>query len=85
MKKQKLIDVNMQDNILSLMGFGTFMVENPEVIINALKTGYHHLDLAEKNYSNSPMIKTTLVNAFCYGGLGLSRMRLVNNESSEVE
>jgi hypothetical protein len=35
-KKQRL------DNILSfpsLMGFGTFMVENPEVIINALKTG----------------------------------------------
>jgi hypothetical protein len=44
MKKQKLIDVNMQDNILSSIGFGTFMVENPEVIINALKTGYHHLD-----------------------------------------
>ena len=71
-KKQRL------DNILSfpsLMGFGTFMVENPEVIINALKTGYRHLDLAE-NYKNLANVKSALEKAFSSvqdGGLGLSR------------
>ena len=36
----------------SLMGFGTFKVDNSEVIINALKIGYRHLELAE-NYKKS--------------------------------
>ena len=34
-------------NKIPLMGFGTFSVENPMVIFNALSVGYRHLDLAE--------------------------------------
>ena len=47
---QKLNDEHI-DN-LSLIGFGTFKVDNSRVIINALKIGYRHLDLAE-NYKKS--------------------------------
>jgi len=36
MKKQKLSNP-------SLMGFGTFKVDNSEIIINALRIGYCHL------------------------------------------
>ena len=68
------------------------MVENPEVIINALKTGYRHLDLAENN-SNSSMIKTALKKAFRFvqdGGLGLSReltmkVAKLNNTTDNVD
>ena len=31
------------------MGFETFKVDNSEVIINALRIGYRHLDLAKNN------------------------------------
>ena len=33
------------------MGFGTYEVNTPQVIYNALSVGYRHLDLAE-NYKN---------------------------------
>ena len=40
MKMQKLSDEHMDNP--SLMGFGTFKVDNSKVIINALKIGYHN-------------------------------------------
>jgi hypothetical protein len=47
MKKQKLSDEHIDNP--SLMRFETFKVDNSEVIINALRIGYRHLDLAENN------------------------------------
>ena len=47
MKKQKLSDDQIDNP--SLMGFETFKVDNSKVIINALRIGYRHLDLAENN------------------------------------
>jgi diketogulonate reductase-like aldo/keto reductase len=61
---------------IPLMGFGTFSLKDPQnSILNALKIGYRHLDLAE-NYDNLFQIKTALDKAFLpveLGGLGLAR------------
>ena len=46
MKKQKITSDEHMDNP-SLMGYGTFKVDNSELIINALRIGNRHLDLAE--------------------------------------
>ena len=58
------------------MGVGTnFKVDNSEVIINALRIGYRHLDLIE-NYKNLLTVKNTLQNAFSSvleDALGLSK------------
>ena len=42
----------------SLMGFGTFKVYNSEIISNALRIGYRHFDLAEKDGSIFPPVKS---------------------------
>jgi diketogulonate reductase-like aldo/keto reductase len=58
-----------------MMGFGTYAVQNPMVIYNALSVGYRHLDLAEQ-YNNLPQVKHALTLAFAplaEGGLGLER------------
>ena len=50
------------DNLkrIPLMGFGTYAVNTPQVIYNALSVGYRHLDLAE-NYNNLMHIKKALL------------------------
>ncbi len=44
---------------IPLIGFGTYAVETPQVIYNALSVGYRHLDLAE-NYNNLKHVKKAL-------------------------
>jgi diketogulonate reductase-like aldo/keto reductase len=76
-KKQKLNDTIDLSTLLrypSLMGFGTFNVYDPAVIINALRIGYRHFDLAE-SYDNLAMVKTALdlaTSPIPGGGFGLS-------------
>ena len=57
------------------MGFGTYAVNTPQVIYNALSVGYRHLDLAE-NYNNLQHVNQALSLAFAplkEGGLGIER------------
>ncbi len=60
---------------IPLIGFGTYAVETPQVIYNALSVGYRHLDLAE-NYNNLQHVKQALSQALApltEGGLGIER------------
>jgi diketogulonate reductase-like aldo/keto reductase len=60
---------------ISLMGFGTYAVNTPQVIYNALSVGYRHLDLAE-NYKNLQHVKQALSQALApltEGELGIER------------
>ncbi len=61
--------------VIPAMGFGTFTVMDPNTIINALRIGYRHLDLAV-NYENLGHVAKALRYAFDSvesGGLGLKR------------
>jgi hypothetical protein len=51
-------DNDNDDNLerIPLNGFGTYAVNTPQVIYNALSVGYRHLDLAE-NYNNLQHVK----------------------------
>jgi L-glyceraldehyde reductase len=65
------------DNLerIPLMGFGTYAVNTPQVIYNAMSVGYRHLDLAE-NYKNLQHVKQALSQALApltEGGLGIER------------
>ena len=58
---------------IPLMGFGTYAVNTPQVIYNALSVGYRHLDLAE-NYNNLQHVKQQQDLALApltKGGLGI--------------
>jgi diketogulonate reductase-like aldo/keto reductase len=66
-------DVNLER--IPLNGFGTYAVNTPQVIYNALRVGYRHLDLAE-NYNNLQHVKQALSQALApltEGGLGIER------------
>ena len=57
------------------MKFGTYAVNTPQIIHNALSVGYRHLDLAE-NYNNLQHVKVALSQALTpltEGGLGIER------------
>jgi diketogulonate reductase-like aldo/keto reductase len=60
---------------IPLMGFGTYNINDPNVITNALKIGYRHFDLAH-SYGNLEEVKAALQNALLpveEGGLGIHR------------
>ena len=60
---------------IPLMGFGTYLIDSPDSIINAFKIGYRHFDLAE-SYRNLEIVKIALTTALlpvCQGGLGIRR------------
>ena len=57
---------------IPLMGFGTYGIDDSNVITNALKIGYRHFDLA----GNLKEVKAALENALLpveEGGLGIHR------------
>jgi diketogulonate reductase-like aldo/keto reductase len=60
---------------IPLMGFGTYGIDDSNVITNALKIGYRHFDLAD-TYGNLKEVKAALQNALLpveEGGLGIQR------------
>jgi diketogulonate reductase-like aldo/keto reductase len=60
---------------IPLMGFGTYGINDSNVITNALKIGYRHFDLAD-TYGNLEEVKAALQNALLpveEGGLGIQR------------
>jgi len=60
---------------IPLMGFGTYDVANDNVLMNALKIGYRHFDLAQ-SYFNLGIVKDALTAALRpeeEGGLGIRR------------
>ena len=60
---------------IPLMGFGTYGINDSNVITNALKIGYRHFDLAD-TYGNLEEVKAALQNALLpveEGGLGIHR------------
>ncbi len=60
---------------IPLMGFGTWKIDSHDVLINALRIGYRHFDLAE-SYANLSLMKSALTTALSPvkdGGLGIRR------------
>eukprot|EP01041_Mallomonas_annulata_P012594 gene12594-26517_t len=60
---------------IPLMGFGTYNIQDPNVITDAFEIGYRHFDLAE-SYFNSEHVKAALTTALRpveEGGLGIQR------------
>lgn len=60
---------------IPLMGFGTWEIDSHDVLINALRIGYRHFDLAE-SYANLNFMKSALTTALSPvkdGGLGIRR------------
>jgi diketogulonate reductase-like aldo/keto reductase len=75
LKRRRVVVHEIDFDKIPLMGFGTFGVENPMVIYNALSVGYRHLDLAESS-KNLQHVKHALSLAFAplsVGGLGIER------------
>jgi diketogulonate reductase-like aldo/keto reductase len=69
-KRKRLSDVCQS---IPLMGFGTYNINDPNVITNALKIGYRHFDLAH-SYGNLEEVKAALQNAlFTASGRGWAR------------
>lgn len=62
-------------NAIPKMGFGTFSVKDPRMILNAFAIGYRHFDLAE-SYGNLPAVKHAISHALLAtseGGFGIPR------------
>ena len=74
-KRLRILSTALNLDRIPLIGFGTYAVETPQVIYNALSVGYRHLDLAE-NYNNLQHVKQALSQALApltEGGLGIKR------------
>jgi diketogulonate reductase-like aldo/keto reductase len=74
--KRKRLSEDLQS--IPLMGFGTYGIDNSNVMTNALKIGYRHFDLAH-SYGNLEEVKAALQNALLpveEGGLGIHRCEI---------
>ena len=84
-KSLRILSTALNLERMSLIGFGTYAVNTPQVIYNALSIGYRHLDLAE-NYNNLHHVKQSLSLALASlkeGGLGIERKDVLDyNEGS---
>ena len=74
-KRLRILSTALNLERIPLIGFGTYAVNTPQVIYNALSVGYRHLDLAE-SYNNLQHVKQALSLALApltEGGLGIER------------
>ena len=72
MKRKRL---SKDSQSIPLMGFGTYGIKDHNILMNALKVGYRHFDLAQ-SFNNLELVKAALITALRpveEGGLGIER------------